>query len=167
MRGGAIAQETPPPSRLLIATPRRVDCVRMPEPGSEQDGSLVRIVVVNEDSTTLRSRLRSAGFDFLVRRPVHPEALRLLLLRVLYRGDHYITALGADRARSRLALPLEDHRVAVLDWARGRITRRFEGHTAPLQALLFADEGRVLISAGRDARIFVWRLEPHPEGSRL
>jgi hypothetical protein len=87
VRGGAIASETPPPSRLLVATPRRVDCVCMPEPGSEHDGSLVRIVVVNEDSTTLRARLRAAGFDFLVRRPVHPEALRLLLLRVLYRGE--------------------------------------------------------------------------------
>ena len=31
--------------------------------------------------------LRRIGFDLLVRRPVHPFALRLLLLRALYRGD--------------------------------------------------------------------------------
>jgi hypothetical protein len=44
-------------------------------------------VVVNEDSTGLRERLRRSGFDYLVRRPVHPEALRLLLLRSLYHGE--------------------------------------------------------------------------------
>jgi len=36
-----------------------------------------------------------------------------------------------------------------------------EGRTAPLQALLFVDDGRVLINSGRDARIFVWRLKPN------
>jgi WD40 repeat protein len=88
------------------------------------------------------------------------------LPRVLYRGDHYITALGADRTHTLLALPLEDHRVGLLDWTDGRITRQLDGHTAPLQALLFVDDGRTLISAGRDARIFVWRLESNLERSR-
>ena len=88
------------------------------------------------------------------------------LPRVIYRGDHYITALGADRAHTLLALPLEDHRVGLLDWTDGRIIRHLDGHTAPLQALLFVDEGRTLISSGRDARIFVWRLESNLEGSR-
>jgi len=86
--------------------------------------------------------------------------------RVLYRGDHYITALGVDRTHKLLALPLEDHRVGLLDWTEGRITRHLDGHTAPLQALLFVDDGRVLISSGRDARIFVWRLEPGLEENR-
>jgi hypothetical protein len=36
----------------------------------------------------------------------------------------------------------------------------------PLQALFFADDGRVLIGSGRDARIIVWRLEPKLEGFR-
>jgi hypothetical protein len=87
VRGEAIAQNTPPPSRLLVATPRRIDAVRLPEPdGSEEDG-LIRIVVVSEDSNTLRARLREVGFDYLVRRPVHPEALRLLLLHCVYTGE--------------------------------------------------------------------------------
>ena len=34
----------------------------------------------------LRDQLRGVGFDYLVRRPIHPGALRLLLLRALYRG---------------------------------------------------------------------------------
>ena len=41
---------------------------------------------MEEDSPTLREQLRKKGFDFLVRRPVHPTALRLLVLRALYRG---------------------------------------------------------------------------------
>ena len=87
VRGGAIARNTPPPTRLLISTPRRVDAVRLPARGDAAGDALTRIVVVNEDSTTLRAKLREIGFDYLVRRPVHPEALRLLLLHCLYTGD--------------------------------------------------------------------------------
>lgn len=87
VRGGAIARNTPPPTRLLISTPRRVDAVHMPAKGDSANDGLTRIVVVNEDSTTLRAKLREIGFDYLVRRPVHPEALRLLLLHCLYTGD--------------------------------------------------------------------------------
>ncbi len=87
VRGGAIVRRTPAPARLLVSTPRRIDAVALPPPGSEEAKRLVRIVVVNEDSTTLREQLRRIGFDYLVRRPVHPEALRLLLLRSLYAGE--------------------------------------------------------------------------------
>jgi len=87
VRGGAIARKTPPPTRLLISTPRRVDAVNMPARGDAANDGLTRVVVVNEDSTTLRAKLREIGFDYLVRRPVHPEALRLLLLHCLYTGD--------------------------------------------------------------------------------
>ena len=87
VRGGAIARNTPPPTRLLVSTPRRVDAVRLPKRGDAAGDALTRIVVVNEDSNTLRAKLREIGFDYLVRRPVHPEALRLLLLHCLYTGD--------------------------------------------------------------------------------
>ena len=85
IRGGAIVSGTPPPRDLLISTPRRIDAV---SPSDANAGtSPVRIVVVQEDSTGLRERLRRSGFDYLIRRPVHPEALRLLLVRSLYRGE--------------------------------------------------------------------------------
>ena len=87
VRGGAIVRNTPPPARLLVSTPRRIDAVALPAAGSDEAKRLVRIVVVNEDSTTLREQMRRIGFDYLVRRPVHPEALRLLLLRSLYAGE--------------------------------------------------------------------------------
>jgi hypothetical protein len=85
IRGGAIVSGTPAPRDLLIATPRRIDAV-VP-PNAALGSGPVRIVVVNEDSTGLRERLRRSGFDYLVRRPVHPEALRLMLVRSLYRGE--------------------------------------------------------------------------------
>jgi len=44
------------------------------------------IVVLDGDSRMLRAHLRRIDVDMLVRRPVHPEALRLLLLHELYRG---------------------------------------------------------------------------------
>jgi hypothetical protein len=87
VRGGAIVPETPPPRRLLIATPRRMQAVRGYDEELDGPDRPVRIVVAEGDSNTLRARLREIGFDYIVRRPVHPEALRLLLLRSLYRGD--------------------------------------------------------------------------------
>ena len=86
VRGGAIVNDTPPPTSLLVSTPRRISAIREPEPHTSGKKP-VRIIVVNEDSTTLRAQLRDLGFDYLVRRPVHPEALRLLLLHCLYTGE--------------------------------------------------------------------------------
>jgi len=48
---------------------------------------VVTIAVAEADSQTLCGMLRHQGFDYVVRRPVHPEALRLLLMRALYRGS--------------------------------------------------------------------------------
>jgi hypothetical protein len=47
---------------------------------------VVTVAVAGADSLTLRGMLRRQGFHYVVRRPVHPEALRLLLMRALYRG---------------------------------------------------------------------------------
>ena len=82
IRGGAVSPHMSPPGRLLVTTARHAAAVDLA--GAD---AVVRVVVVEEDSTTLRARLRKVGFDYLVRRPVHPEALRLLLIRCLYAGD--------------------------------------------------------------------------------
>lgn len=85
VRGGAIARGTPPPSDLLISTPRRIDAVA--SVASSDQPEPIRVVVASEDSNGLREQLRRVGFDYLVRRPVHPEALRLLILHALYKGE--------------------------------------------------------------------------------
>jgi len=87
LRGGRIGTSIEPSTHLVVATPRRASAVL---PG----GSATRIALVDEDSTALRSRLRDAGFDLLVRSPVDPEIWRLLVSRALYTGDD---RRGGDR----------------------------------------------------------------------
>lgn len=87
LRGGAVPNRLDPPRDLFLTTMRRAKLARAWPHAS--DGSLrpVRIAIVEEDSPTARAVLRRMGFLYLVRRPVHPTALRLLILRALYRGD--------------------------------------------------------------------------------
>jgi hypothetical protein len=82
LRGGAVPGKVSPPERLLVTTPRRALLVK-----GWPARTPTKVVIVNEDSNTLRGMLRRMGFDLLVRRPVHPHALRLVLLRALYEGE--------------------------------------------------------------------------------
>lgn len=85
LRGGAIPADPPPPRALFVATTRRA---MLAQPWSFPRGEgPTRIAVVTEDSNTARSMLRRIGFDFLIRRPCHPYALRLLVTRAIYAGD--------------------------------------------------------------------------------
>lgn len=88
LRGGAAdGIDVEPPRQLLVATPRRALGLRGAAGKPDPDGDrAVRIAVTEQDSVALRDQLRGVGFDYLVRRPIHPGALRLLLLRALYRG---------------------------------------------------------------------------------
>ena len=81
LRGGAVPMSAPPPERLFVCTTRRA---RLAEPWNGRADAPVRICIVTEDSNTARQMLRRLGFDYLVRRPFHPFALRLLVLRALY-----------------------------------------------------------------------------------
>ena len=159
VRGGAIAKNTPAPTRLLISTPRRVDSVSLPARGNSANDGLTRIVVVNEDSTTLRAKLREIGFDYLVRRPVHPEALRLLLLHCLYTGDE-------RRGEPRVPVGFEvsfrtgmlPRRAALVDLSsRGcRLLSRFAlepGKRIPLQLPQAAGTSEALTLRGRVIRM--------------
>jgi hypothetical protein len=87
LRGGAIPERLAPPGRLFVATPRRALLAEQwPQPKNGEPGAL-RVGIVSEDSNTLRAMLRRLGFQLLIRRPVNPYALRLLLLRALYSGE--------------------------------------------------------------------------------
>jgi hypothetical protein len=74
-----------PPRQLFVTSARRA-ALASSWPAHEAGGPL-KVGVVTEDSNALRDSLRRLGFDFLVRPPVHREALRLLLVRALYTGE--------------------------------------------------------------------------------
>ena len=87
LRGGEIPERVDPPEKLFIATSRRAMVAGEWPAGGGSPHGLTKIGIVSEDSNTLRSMLRRIGFDLLIRRPVHPYALRLLILRALFCGD--------------------------------------------------------------------------------
>jgi PilZ domain len=67
---------------LIIGTPQRM----LGLPFQALGGGATHIAICDQDSRTLRNSLRRAGIELMVRRPVHPAALRALLLHALYRG---------------------------------------------------------------------------------
>jgi hypothetical protein len=86
------------PRCLLVTTPRLALALRVPRHGAGEN--LVSIVIGETDSATLRRQIQRIGFQYLVSRPVHPEALRLLLLQAVYRGRN-------RRKNGRLAIGCE------------------------------------------------------------
>jgi hypothetical protein len=86
LRGHPMPDEIPPPRDLLIATPRRADRVRRGSPPDAAPGSPLRVVVSQEDSPSLRRRMRRSGLDLLVQLPANEEIWRLLVDRALYHG---------------------------------------------------------------------------------
>lgn len=82
LRGGAVPRQIEPPSHLFVTTARRASLAR-----GWLDNRPTCVAVVEEDSVSLRGMLRTLGFAYLVRRPIHPMALRLMLLYSLYRGE--------------------------------------------------------------------------------
>ena len=70
------------PWDVAVASARYVRALSKPGLGA---GS-IRIAVIDRDARTVRALLRRSGIDLIVCRPVHPAALRGLLLHALYRG---------------------------------------------------------------------------------
>jgi hypothetical protein len=75
--------EAPRSWDLAISTPRYLN--QLPS-GRGRKRKLRRVAVIEQDSNTLRALVRRCGADLLVRRPVHPTALRLLIKHAIYRG---------------------------------------------------------------------------------
>jgi len=76
----------PHPEILLITSAALARSLRIERAVT---GSIPRptwIAFVDDDSPAQKSSLQTAGFDFLIREPVHPAALRVLVQRALFRG---------------------------------------------------------------------------------
>jgi hypothetical protein len=81
-RAGPAPQDAESSWRLVLASARRA----LDLPAGLLRASAFRIAVLDGQSRTVGALLRRASFELVVRRPVHPIALRLLLLHTLYRG---------------------------------------------------------------------------------
>jgi hypothetical protein len=71
------------PPRLFVAAARSALSIQIPASAASE--GVVSIAVGEDDSQTMCALMQRQGFQYVVRRPVHPEALRLLFLRALYR----------------------------------------------------------------------------------
>ena len=72
------------PGRLFVTTVRLGLTAALPA-GLERPG-VVRVAVGDGDAATATTAMLRRGFHCVVRRPVHPEALRLLFTQILFRG---------------------------------------------------------------------------------
>jgi hypothetical protein len=75
------------PRRLFITTAQIACSLHLPEPAEEEP--VVSIAIAEDESQTLSTMMRRLGFQYLVHRPIHPEAMRLLLRKLLYRGSEH------------------------------------------------------------------------------
>lgn len=114
-KGASAAGPVPLPRDLLVATARRALALPAPPRGPAELRGAARVAIVDSDSPGLRAGLREAGFDLLVRRPVHPTALRLLLLRLLYRGPE-------RRRETRVSVGASTRYRSGLLWRRAVLT---------------------------------------------
>ena len=71
------------PGRLFVTTAR---VAFQPLPHGMVRRGVARVAVAEAEAATVTTALLRRGFRYVVRRPVHREALRLLLGQILYRG---------------------------------------------------------------------------------
>jgi len=81
-RGGPHPEDNATVWDLVVASSRRGVALDF----SHQDTPPAVIAILEHDSRTLRNQLQRVGIRTLVRRPVHPAALRALILHSLYKG---------------------------------------------------------------------------------
>lgn len=89
------------PTRLLLTTPPHAMRLGSPHSwGLDFRPDPVRIVFVDRPTEMAYSTLRNCGCHYIVRRPFHPYALRLLVLAALHCGpekrNHRRVVLGID-----------------------------------------------------------------------
>jgi hypothetical protein len=70
---------------LLFATTVRIGLVA-PLPSGLAHARVTRLAIGDGDSATATTAMLRRGFRYVVRRPVHPEAMRLLFAQILFRG---------------------------------------------------------------------------------
>ncbi len=87
IRGQQVVGKLAPPSELLITTPRCADLVRRGSPPDAAAGRPVRIMGVQENSSSMRRKVRRMGYHLLVGLPGKDEIWQPLIHRATYHGE--------------------------------------------------------------------------------
>jgi hypothetical protein len=107
------------PTALLIATPGRLIGARSASAGDPY-ASPYRIAVADKMTKGLQRELERSGPDFLVSRPFHPVALRLLILHALYVGpERRTSARVALSAAIRFRTSVFSRGATLVELSRG------------------------------------------------
>jgi hypothetical protein len=128
--GGSSPQAWVRPHRLLLTSASLA--LSFPWPMSCEEDGFIGIAVSNDHSQTLAAHMARLGFRYLVSRPIHPQALRILLRQVFYRG-------GEKRRTPRFAFDSE------IVWRSGM--RRHAGQLVEISA-----EGCLILTDCTDLR---------------
>ncbi len=142
---------------LILASPKRMLEI---DDRSDRGRKLVKIAVSQSYSRTLNAAMFRSRVDFLVRRPVHPEALRLLILHALYRGPERRRAarvsVGAP-IHFRSGYSLQPAVLLDLSTTGCRITSEHPARTGFVLTLVIPvgrDETETLLVRGRVANAY-------------
>ena len=105
------------PPRLVVLDAQ--DAIDIELPPQIEGEDVVRIAITSSRSSMLSGMLKNLGYSYLVRRPVHPEALEILLRHALNvepseRRTHARAPFGVD-ARLQAGSWRWPHRCALLD----------------------------------------------------
>ncbi len=103
---------------LVVVTPRHLQELPARRVRRRMKGAkppAVRVAVIDGESKTLSARIRRTGVDVLVKRPVHPRALRLLLLHQLCRGPERRARRVPVGIAVSLRIGLRKHRAILAD----------------------------------------------------
>lgn len=87
IRGQQVVGKLAPPSELLVTTSRCADLVRRGSPPDAAAGRPVRIIGVQENSSSMRRKVRRMGYHLLVGLPGKDEVWQPLIHRATYQGE--------------------------------------------------------------------------------
>ncbi len=76
----------------------------------------------------------------------------------LYRSSEAINALAFDPIRKQIALPIENHQIALMQWPGKTIASILPGHKGFITALRFIEKSEYLMSSGSDSKMVFWRI---------
>jgi WD40 repeat protein len=148
---------------LLFSGPDGLVCLRDPERSGEQALLPAR--------SALPIPVSLAGDGRVAAAVLHGQGIRLWALET---GDLMRTVEGTadcldlSRDGKFLAGGDQDGGVRLWETATGRLLRTFRGHQGDVASVLFLDDGRHLLTAGRDGTARTWLLpEPYTAAPRL